>query len=148
MSRPAWDEYFLELVGIVSKRSTCTRRHVGAVIVKDKRVLATGYNGAPHGLRHCEDIGCIREKNNVPSGERHELCRGIHAEMNAIIQAATYGISLKDAYIYVSHQPCSLCAKMIINCQMKKIIIKEGYPDALALELIEEAGIELIILKK
>ena len=143
MPRPSWDEYFIELAQTIAKRSTCLRRQVGAIIVKDKRILTTGYNGAPHGLKHCLDIGCLREKQNIPSGQRHELCRGIHAEMNAIIQAAIYGVCLKDSTLYATHQPCSLCAKIIINTGINRIVIKDGYPDDMALEFLREAGIEL-----
>jgi dCMP deaminase len=144
MSRPSWDEYFLEVVDIVAKRSTCLRRQVGAVIVKENRILATGYNGAPRGLLHCEEVGCIRDEKNVPSGERHELCRGIHAEMNAIFQSAAYGIPIAGSKIYVTCQPCCLCAKMIINCRIETVIIKKGYPDKLACEMLEKAGVQLI----
>ena len=141
--RPDWDTYFLSIAKLVSTRSTCLRRKVGAVIVKDKRILTTGYNGAPAGLPHCQEVGCLREKLNIPSGERHELCRGLHAEQNAIIQAAIYGISIKDAILYSTHFPCSLCVKMLINAGIKKIIYEEGYPDELAEKLIKEANIEI-----
>jgi dCMP deaminase len=139
--RPHWDAYFMEIAGIVAKRSTCVRRSVGAVIVKDKRILATGYNGAPTGLAHCEDIGCVRESRNVASGERHELCRGLHAEQNAIIQAASHGVSIKGAVIYSTHLPCAICVKMIINAGIGEILHLEGYPDDLAATLIAESGI-------
>ena len=142
--RPSWDSYFMEIAEVVAKRSTCLRRQVGAVIVKDKRILTTGYNGAPTGIAHCEDVGCMRQEMYVPSGQRHELCRGIHAEQNAIIQAAVMGISIKGAEIYSTFQPCVLCAKMLINAGIKKIVYKGEYPDMLALKLLEEAGIELI----
>ncbi|NPA74786.1 MAG: cytidine deaminase [Euryarchaeota archaeon] len=141
--RPSWDEYFMRLAYLVATRSTCTRRHVGAVIVKDKRVLATGYNGPPRGLAHCDKTGCIREELNIPSGERHELCRGLHAEQNAIIQAAVYGVSIKDAVIYVTNHPCVVCAKMLINAQIKEIIYAEGYPDDLAKLMLMESGIKV-----
>ncbi|WP_408955452.1 deoxycytidylate deaminase [Natroniella sp. ANB-PHB2] len=141
--RPSWDEYFMEMTQVITKRSTCLRRKVGALIVKDKRVLATGYNGAPSGLQHCQEVGCLREKKEVPSGERHELCRGLHAEQNAIIQAALHGISIEGAILYCTHQPCILCTKMIINAGIDQIIFKGGYPDRLALEMTEEAGIKL-----
>lgn len=140
--RPCWDKYFLEVAALVSKRATCLRRKVGAVLVKDKRILATGYNGAPSGLAHCLDIGyCLREKLNVPSGERHELCRGLHAEQNVLIQAALHGISTKDSHIYITNQPCIICAKMLINAGIKEIIITDGYPDKMAKEFLKEAKI-------
>ncbi len=128
---------------MVAKRSTCLRRQVGAIIVKDKRILATGYNGAPSGLRHCEEVGCIREKEDIPSGQRHELCRGLHAEQNAIIQAAYHGISIKDSTLYCTNSPCVICAKMIINAGIKEVIYEEGYDDPLAMELLKEAGIKV-----
>ncbi len=141
--RPSWDEYFMRLAYLVSTRSTCTRRHVGAVIVKDKRVLSTGYNGPPRGLAHCDITGCMRENLGIPSGERHELCRGLHAEQNAIIQAAVYGVSIKDATIYVTNHPCVVCAKMLINAQIKEIVYAEGYPDDLAKLMLLESGIKV-----
>ena len=113
--RLSWDDYFMKILETVKERSTCVRRKVGAIIVKDKRIIATGYNGAPSGLKHCEEIGCLREKLNIPSGQNHELCRGIHAEQNAIIQAAMYGVSINEATIYITHSPCVQCAKMIIE---------------------------------
>ncbi|HOV90950.1 MAG TPA: cytidine/deoxycytidylate deaminase family protein [Syntrophorhabdaceae bacterium] len=143
--RPDWDTYFMEIAQIVSKRSTCRRRNVGAIIVKDKRILSTGYNGAPRGLVHCLDNGCLREKMNIAPGERHELCRGLHAEQNAIIQAALHGVSIDKAEIYSTHLPCSICIKMIINAGIEKVTYLDGYPDELSLELIKEAS---IILKK
>lgn len=142
-NRPNWEEYFMAITYMVANRSTCLRRNVGAIIVKDKRILATGYNGAPKGVVHCPEIGCIREKNDVPSGERHELCRGLHAEQNAIIQAAYHGISIKDTTIYCTNLPCVICAKMLINAGISKIVYDDGYPDGLALELLAEAKIEL-----
>ncbi len=141
--RPSWDEYFMRMAYLVATRSTCTRRHVGAVIVKDRRVLATGYNGPPRGLAHCDITGCIREELEIPSGERHELCRGLHAEQNAIIQAAVHGVSIKDATIYVTNHPCVVCAKMIINAQIREIVYAEGYPDDLAKLMLLESGIKV-----
>jgi dCMP deaminase len=140
--RPSWDEYFMEIAHLVKTRSTCTRRQVGSVIVKDKRILATGYNGAPTGCKHCTEIGCLRSKLNIPSGERHELCRALHAEQNAIAQAARHGICIQDATIYVTHQPCSLCAKLIINAGISEILYQGDYPDDLSLTLLEEANIK------
>ena len=144
MSRPTWDEYFMQMAELTATRSTCLRRSVGAVIVKDKQIIATGYNGAPKGVPHCIDKGgCIREKMGIPSGERHELCRALHAEQNAIIQAATIGLSIEGGTIYVTHQPCVICAKMIINAGITKIIVKNGYPDALSVEMLNEAGLKI-----
>ncbi|WP_202707383.1 deoxycytidylate deaminase [Sporosalibacterium faouarense] len=142
--RPSWDEYFMEIVQVVKKRSTCLRRQVGALIVKDKRILSTGYNGAPTGLKHCSETGCLRDKMNIPSGQRHELCRGLHAEQNAIVHAANSGVSIKDATIYVTDHPCVLCAKMIINGGIRKVVFASGYPDELSSKLLSEAGVELV----
>ncbi|MFA5152069.1 MAG: cytidine/deoxycytidylate deaminase family protein [Clostridia bacterium] len=144
MERPSWDEYFMQVVHLVKTRSTCLRRKVGAVIVKDKRILATGYNGAPVGCRHCEETGCLRQKLNVPSGERHELCRAIHAEQNAIVQAAKAGTSIDGSTIYVSAQPCVICAKLLINAGIIRIVFEGDYPDELSKELLDESGIELV----
>src|SRR4030042_226545 len=141
--RPSWDEYFLEMAKLVSKRATCLRRRVGAVLVKDKRILATGYNGAPRGLKHCLDTGCMRQKLKIPSGERHELCRALHAEQNALIQASLYGISVKDSVLYSTNQPCVICAKMLINAGIKEIVIADGYPDKLAAQFLKEAKIKV-----
>jgi len=134
----------MSIAELVSSRSTCVRRKVGAVLVKDKRIIATGYNGPPTGLKHPEEVGCLREKLGVPSGQRHELCRGLHAEQNAIIQAALHGVSTKGSVLYCTHCPCSLCVKMLINAGIKKVVYREGYPDWLAKELAEEAGLPLI----
>ncbi|MBP9020067.1 MAG: cytidine/deoxycytidylate deaminase family protein [Syntrophobacterales bacterium] len=141
--RPTWDEYFMDIVRLVSRRSTCLRRSVGAILVKDKRILATGYNGAPSGLRHCVEVGCLREKMNISSGERHELCRGLHAEQNAIIQSALHGVSLKDATLYSTNHPCVICAKMIINAGIARVYYAEGYRDRMAEEMLLEAGVEV-----
>ncbi len=141
MPRPSWDEYFIEITKLVATRSTCLRRKVGAIFVRDRRILATGYNGAPKGLRHCEEIGCLRERLKIPSGERHELCRGVHAEQNAIVQAATSGVNLEGATLYSTTHPCILCSKLVINARAKKVIYLEGYPDQLAKEMLDEAGI-------
>ena len=145
--RPSWDEYFLEVACLVSKRSTCLRRHVGAVLVKDKKILATGYNGAPSGTRHCLETGCIREKLKIPSGERHELCRGLHAEQNVLLQAALHGVSTKESVLYVTNQPCMICAKMIINAGVREIVILEGYPDKLSGQFLKEAKIAVRKIK-
>ncbi len=146
MERLSWDEYFMEMAELAAKRSTCLRRQVGAVIVKDKHVVSTGYNGAPKGVPHCEEKGgCLRQKLNVPSGERHELCRALHAEQNAIVQAATLAQSVEGGIMYVTHQPCMICAKMIINAGISKIIVKEGYPDEFAEEILREAGLKVVM---
>jgi dCMP deaminase len=142
--RPSWEAYFMTITDLVAKRSTCLRRAVGAVVVKDKRILTTGYNGAPSGVRHCRETGCLRETLNVASGERHELCRGIHAEQNAIIQAAFHGVSIKGSILYCTTLPCSICAKMIINAGIKKIYYQSGYADPLSKEMLDEARVEVI----
>ncbi len=141
MERLPWPEYFINITYMVAERSTCTRRKVGAIAVKDKRILATGYNGAPQDVRHCLDVGCLREQMGIPSGQRHEICRGIHAEQNVIIQAAVHGVNLKGAEIYCTTFPCSLCSKMLINCGISHIYYVEHYPDALGLEMLKETGI-------
>ncbi len=146
--RPSWDEYFLEVARLVCKRATCLRRSVGAVLVKDKKILATGYNGAPAGLKHCVDIGCLREKLKIPSGERQELCRGLHAEQNVLVQAALYGVSTKGSVLYVTNQPCVICAKMLINAGIKEIVISGGYPDKLARRFLKDAKIKVRRIKK
>lgn len=143
MPRPSWPEYFMSIAKLVATRSTCLRRNVGAVLVRDKKILATGYNGAPTGIRHCEETGCLREKLNVKSGERHELCRGLHAEQNVIIQSAYYGVATKGTTLYSTHKPCIICSKMLINAGVEKIFFAEGYPDTLADEMLAEANIEL-----
>jgi len=149
MKRPSWDEYFMGIAKLTAERSTCLRRKVGAVIVQDKQIVATGYNGAPKGMAHCDEKGgCLREKLGIPSGERHELCRALHAEQNAIIQAATSGQSIEGATIYITNQPCSICAKMIINAGIRKIIVHEGYPDEFAVEILDEAGLKVVTLDK
>ncbi len=145
--RPSWDEYFMTIAKEVATRSTCMRRHVGAVLVKDKRILATGYNGAPKKIEHCAITGCIREQEKIPSGERHEICRALHAEQNALLQAATYGVKIEGATLYCTTQPCVMCAKMLINVGIERIYILEKYPDPLALSLLAEAEIELIYFK-
>ena len=146
--RPGWDEYFMEMAVLTAKRSTCLRRHVGAVIVKDRHIVATGYNGAPRGLIHCgeREGGCLRQQLGVPSGEKHELCRALHAEQNAIIQAATLGQSIEGAAIYLTHLPCVICAKLIINAGISRIVVKEGYPDELSVEILKEAGLKIVML--
>ena len=140
-TRPSWDEYFMDITKRVATRSTCLRRAVGAILVHDKRIIASGYNGGPTGLAHCLDIGCLRERLGIPSGQQHELCRGIHAEQNAIIQAARYGVSIEGATLYCTTQPCTQCTKMLINAGITEIVYAEGYPDDLACELLDESGI-------
>ena len=143
MSRPSWKEYFMDIAFLVARRSTCRRRQVGAVVVRDKRILATGYNGAPTGLPHCLDIGCLREELGVASGERHELCRGLHAEQNVIIQAAYHGVSVKGATLYCTNLPCSICSKMLINAGIGQIIYQEGYADPMAQEMLKLTNVKL-----
>ncbi|MCD6331288.1 MAG: cytidine/deoxycytidylate deaminase family protein [Thermoplasmata archaeon] len=143
MKRPSFDEYFMKIAKIVATRSTCLRRQVGAVIVKDNHILSTGYNGAPKGFRHCEEVGCIREKLGIPKGQRHELCRGLHAEQNAIIQAAVFGVSIKGATIYTTHFPCSVCMKMLVNAEIKEIVYLNDYPDDLAKQILKESNIKV-----
>jgi len=138
----------MQIAKQVATRSTCLRRHVGAVIVRDKRILATGYNGAPSGFKHCSETGCLREKLGIPSGQRQEICRGLHAEQNAIIQAALHGVSIRGSDIYVTHQPCITCAKMIINAGIKRVICAQPYPDELSRVFLEEAKVELQILSE
>jgi dCMP deaminase len=134
----------MDITSRVSQRATCLRRKVGAILVKDKKILTTGYNGAPAGLVHCEEVGCLRDRLGVPRGERHELCRGTHAEQNAIIQAASFGVSIKGATLYSTHFPCVLCTKMLINAGVKRVVYLEGYPDELANEMIQESGVEVV----
>ena len=143
LSRPDWDDYFMEIAEVTKKRSTCLRRQIGAVIVKDNRILATGDNGVPSGSDHCGSRGCLRDELGVPSGERHELCRGIHAEQNAIVQAAYLGVSIDGSTLYCTNQPCILCAKMLINAGVKRIVIKDGYPDEYAQQMLAEAGLTI-----
>lgn len=145
--RPSWDDYFLKITGLVASRSTCLRRKVGAILVREKRILATGYNGAPQGLAHCLEIGCLREKEGVPSGERHELCRAIHAEQNVIIQAARHGIIIVGSTLYCTNQPCIICTKMLINAGVEKIYYTDGYPDELSRLMLAEADVEAIKVK-
>jgi len=146
--RLSWDSYFMEIARLVAKRSTCLRRAVGAILVKDKRIIATGYNGPPRGLKHCSETGCLRSQLNIPSGERHEICRGLHGEQNAIIQAAIHGVSVEGATLYCTTQPCVICTKMLINAGIKIIKFEGDYPDELSLSMLKEAGIELIQFTK
>lgn len=144
MQRPSWDQYFMDITRLVATRSTCLRRQVGALLVKGRNILATGYNGVPSGISHCEIAGCTRERLKVPSGERHELCRGLHAEQNSIIQAARHGINIDGSTLYCTTMPCIICTKMLINAGIKTVIYAEGYPDDSAREMIAESGITVI----
>lgn len=144
--RPSWNEYFMEITRVISSRSTCLRRKVGAIIVLERRIISTGYNGAPSGLKHCDEVGCLRKDLKIPSGQRHELCRGLHAEQNAIIQAAVYGVSVRGGTLYATHSPCIVCAKMLVNADIEKIICQEGYPDELTNEMLKAADIPLHII--
>ncbi len=139
--RPSWDEYFVTITEQVSQRSTCMRRQTGSVIVRDRRILATGYNGAPSGLAHCEEVGCLRQELGLSSGSHHELCRGLHAEQNAMLQAALYGVRIEGATIYTTHQPCVLCAKMLVNAGIRRVVYRDPYPDELAQSMLSEAGV-------
>lgn len=131
----------MDIARLVARRSTCLRRQVGALLVKEKNILATGYNGTPSGITHCAEVGCLRQQLGVPSGERHELCRGLHAEQNAIIQAAKHGVNIAGSTLYCTNSPCSICSKMLINAGIARIIYLEGYPDSLSQEMLREAGI-------
>lgn len=146
--RPNWDEYFLQLADLVATRSTCLRRQVGAVLVKNERIISTGYNGAPRGLEHCLDTGCLREEQGIPSGHRYELCRGVHAEQNALINAAYYGVSTSEAVLYCTNQPCIICARMIINAGIIRIVHRGNFDDDLAIKFLREAGIELVLIPR
>jgi len=141
--RPSWDGYFMNITKVVGLRSTCLKRKVGAIIVKDSRVLSTGYNGAPKGIEHCEKVGCLRKKLKVPSGQRHELCRGLHAEQNAIIQAAWHGVKIEGATMYATYQPCIICVKMMINAGIKRLVYEGSYPDELARRMLKESGMKV-----
>jgi dCMP deaminase len=142
--RPPWPVYFMDIAHLVARRSTCRRRQVGALAVKDKRILATGYNGAPSGIPHCLDVGCLRQQEGIPSGERHELCRGIHAEQNVIIQAAYHGVTIEGATLYCTNLPCIICSKMLINAGIKEIFYRDGYADTLSEELLKAARVPVI----
>ncbi|MCA1944144.1 MAG: cytidine/deoxycytidylate deaminase family protein [Desulfovibrio sp.] len=139
--RLPWPEYFMRICFLVAERSTCLRRKVGAIAVKNKRILATGYNGAPSGTPHCLDVGCLREQLGVPSGQRHEICRGLHAEQNILVQAAVHGVSIQGAEIYCTTQPCLICSKLLANCGVTAIYYAQPYPDALAEAMLREAGV-------
>ncbi|MEQ8237038.1 MAG: cytidine/deoxycytidylate deaminase family protein [Syntrophomonadaceae bacterium] len=142
--RPSWDEYFLDLADLAASRSTCLRRQVGAVLVRRERIISTGYNGAPRGLGHCLELGCLRAELKIPSGQRYELCRGVHAEQNAIINAAYYGISTEDTVLYCTNQPCIICARILINAGILRVVHRGDFEDNLALQFMQDAGIELV----
>ncbi|MEO0073556.1 MAG: cytidine/deoxycytidylate deaminase family protein [candidate division WOR-3 bacterium] len=141
--RKSWDEYFMAIASLVSERSTCLRRAVGAVLVRDRRLLCTGYNGAPHGLAHCDEVGCLRERLMIPAGERIEVCRGIHAEQNALVQAAAFGIAVAGATLYCTHHPCITCTKMLLNAGIREFVVAATYPDGLARQVLREAGVRV-----
>ena len=147
-TRPGWVDYFMQIAELVSSRASCVRRKVGAVIVKEKQILATGYNGVPSKIHHCSESECIRNLQNIPSGQRHELCRGLHAEQSAIIQAAVHGVSIAEAELYCTTQPCIVCAKMIINARIRRVYFEGSYPDTLSLDMLKEGCIELIHYQK
>jgi dCMP deaminase len=144
--RPSWDDYFMRIAHVVAERSTCMRRHVGALVVMDKRILSTGYNGAPSGLPHCREVGCLRQIHKVPSGQRHELCRGLHAEMNALLQGSRHGVGMEGSTLYSTHVPCSLCTKMIINTGVVRVVACTDYPDPFSREMLEQAGVTLDVI--
>ena len=143
-ARPTWDEYFLEMARVIASRATCLRRSVGALLVRDKRILPTDYNGAPSNLPHCEQAGCLRDAMGIPSGERQELCRGLHAEQNAIIQGALHGVSVRGSVLYCTTQPCVICAKMLINAGVQRVVYEGDYADQLSLEMLQQAGVDLV----
>ena len=147
-SRPEWDVYFMMMACVAATRSTCLRRRVGAVIVRDRQIVSTGYNGAPKGLQHCADVGCLRTLLSIPSGERHEMCRGSHAEMNAIAQAAASGVCTAGGQIYCTHEPCSFCTKAIINAGIERVIFLHPYPDPLAREMRSQAPMKTTSLSR
>ncbi len=147
-TRPDFDTYCLKIASVVAERSTCRRHHVGAVAVRDKHILTTGYNGAPAGLKDCLELGCLRDELGIPSGQRQEICRAIHAEQNVIIQAALHGVSLEGSTIYCTHTPCVLCAKMLVNARIKRFVSFARYADDSFVSLFQEAGIEFEHLKR
>lgn len=146
--RLPWDVYFAKIAFLVAERSTCRRHHVGAVIVRDRHILTTGYNGAPSGVKDCLELGCLRDKRGIASGEKHEICRAMHAEQNAVIQAGLHGVSVQGATIYCTHSPCILCAKILVNAKINRVVACGTYPDEDAPDLLREAGIEFTRVKK
>jgi len=147
-TRPDIDEYFLKVASVVAERSTCRRHHVGAVAVRNKHMLATGYNGAASGIKDCLELGCLRDELNIPTGTRHEICRGIHAEQNVIVQASLHGVSLEGSTIYCTHTPCILCAKMLVNAKIKRFVSFGRYNDDEFINLFKEASIEVDLKKR
>lgn len=148
MNRPTWDDYFMKIARDVSERAICVKRKVGALVVKENRILSTGYNGAPKGFKHCTEATCLRKQMHVPSGQRHELCRGLHAEQNAIIQAAWHGVSISGSTMYCTYQPCAICVKMIINAGIAKLVYAGGYPDELAIQMLNESKLQVVKYEK
>lgn len=146
--RPNWDTYFMNIADVVATRASCIKRQVGSVITKNEQILATGYNGAPRGLKHAAEVGCLREQMEVPSGTHHELCRGLHAEQNAIIQAARNGVTTEGATLYCTYMPCVICSKMIINAGIKRIVFRGYYPDELAVQILNESGIDVVLFEE
>lgn len=146
--RPSWDEYFMNLAEIAGTRSTCLRHKLGAVMVKSKRIIATGYNGAPRGIEHCLDVGCLRDKLKIASGTHHEICMGVHAEQNLVIQAALHGASTEGSDVYLTHGPCAVCAKILINAGVKRIVYKNHYPDEFSKKLLRKAKVKLVKLPR
>ena len=142
--RPSWEDYFMQIAEVVATRSSCLRRHVGAVIVKNRQILTTGYNGVPRGIAHCEERGCLRDELRIPSGERYELCRGLHAEQNAVIQAAYHGVAVNGSEMFVTLQPCVTCAKTLINAGIEAVYFRGVFPDELSMEIFKEAGTRLV----
>lgn len=140
--RANWNEYFLKIAALVAERSTCKRHHIGAVIVKDRQILTTGYNGAARNLPDCMQKGCIRDKLKIPSGQQQQVCRAIHAEQNAIIQAAIHGQNISGSTLYCTHSPCVICAKMIVNARIKTVVSYDDYAGKAFVKLFKQAGIE------
>lgn len=146
--RPTWDEYFMKMAYLAAERSTCIRHHVGAVIVKNNRIISSGYNGAAAGVKDCTELGCLRDQMGIASGTRHEICRAIHAEQNAIIQAALHGVGTEGAAIYCTHSPCVICAKMTVNAKIRKFVTVKHYPDKAFEELFKEAGVDFQVMER
>lgn len=148
MSRISWDDYFLKIAMLVAERSTCLRHHVGAIVVKNKRILSTGYNGAPGGVTDCLDKGCLRNELKIPSGQRHEICKAVHAEQNVIIQAGLHGVSIGGGTLFCTHTPCMICAKMVVNAQLVRYVTYGYYADEEARDFLRSSGIEIVVLSK
>jgi dCMP deaminase len=146
--RPSIDEYFLKIASVVAERSTCRRHNMGAIAVRDKHILTTGYNGAPAGAKDCLELGCLRDEQGIPSGTRQEICRAIHAEQNVIIQAGLHGVSLEGSTVYCTHTPCVLCAKMLVNARIARFVTFGKYDDDRFIDIFKEAGIKVDILDR